>query len=139
MSRSHAGLALRNTSSQPTTEAAATQLASYVMTAPQLLTQLPKASRQQLTSAPVLKLIMAALQQFTLVTDQPLHDDSAAASCSITTGPSSHSINQPSLSAQGSREQAGVDGDWGSEAAMCALSNLAALLAGERVTKAAQV
>lgn len=120
---------------QSSAEAAAAQLACHVITAPQLLHQLPAAARKQLTSTAVLILITKALQQLTSAAHQPLTRKAASQSSKPLTVLSSSSNNLRQAEGQTTADVRLES----SEAAMLALGNLAALLCGERVSKADQV
>ena len=121
-------------------EAAAAQLASHVMTAPELVSQLPSAARKQMKTASTVKLIAAALTQ--LASDVQPNLTNHQGKPTISVAAASHSSSsQHDISGQKGvgKHACGKAMLEGSAAAMCALGNMAALLCADRVSKATQV
>ena len=119
---------------------AAAYFACHVITAPQLLAQLPAAAHKQLTQQPVLTSIMTALQR-TLSTGSNT-DTNPTGTCQK--GSSIRSEGKEGAAeclSKGISRDSGLSGIGldGPLDAMLALGNLAELLSGQRITKAIQV
>ncbi len=120
---------------------AAAHFACHVLTAPQLLRQLPAASRKLLTQQLTLTSLMSALQQISASNGSSKTRNGAAAPVK-----GSFRGSSPAFSGKSCLSGTNLQGDHlggirleGPLDALIALGNLAGLLAGERVTKAAQV
>ncbi len=120
--------------------AAAPHFACHVITAPQLLSQLPAAARKQLTSASTLIVIMTALQR-------PTSSQGNRSDPTSKTLPQKGKAVGPDRQDTGDCLQEGIQNvtqlrdiklDTALDAVL-ALGNLAGLLSGDRVTKATQV
>lgn len=125
---------------QTTSSIAAAHFACHVLTAPQLLRQLPAASRKLLTQQSTLKSLMSALQRISASNgSSKTSNGKAALDKGSSLGSSGRnckiSLSETDLKGTclgGVRLGGALD-------ALVALGNLAGLLAGERITKAAQV
>ena len=125
---------------QATASIAAAHFACHVLTAPQLLRQLPAASRKLLTQQSTLTSLMSALQQVSVSNDSSKTSNGKAVldrGSSLASSGRSCKISLSQTDLKGTL-LGGIklDGAWD---ALLALGNLAGLLAGERATKAAQV
>lgn len=127
-------------SSLPSQSTAAAQLACHVITAPQLLRQLPASARKQVTQLPVLNMVMTALH--CLASHSHETKDATSLTGDTQAGVKSVDKNQRAVFGMGLR------GNGSSffrvqlesrEAALVALGNLAGMLSGERVSKPTQV
>ena len=123
-----------------TAQAAAAQLASNVITAPQLLSQLPATARKQLTDPVVFTMVMTALH--CLASHQKYTHDTATprrvSEAEVQHDGRSHSVSS-STNLRGSGTalvRVRLDS---SQAALVALGNLAGMLSGERVSKPTRV
>ncbi len=125
---------------QATASIAAAHFACNVLTAPQLLRQLPAASRKLLMQQSTLTALMSALQQISALNGSSKTPNSKAAldrGSSLASSGRSCKVSLPGTDLKG-KHLGGIRLD-GALDALLALGNLAGLLAGERVTKAAQV
>ena len=137
-----AGREVSSSSSWPThwtaVEAAAAQLACAVITAPELLIQLPAAARKQLTDPGVLSMLMTALH--CLASHQHQTIDTATASsgseAKANNNGGEHSFSSGITLRQSALVRVQLDSR---EAALIALGNLAGMLCGEPVSKPTQV
>ncbi len=114
---------------------AAAHFACHVLTAPQLLRQLPAASCKLLTQQSTLTSLMSALQQISASNGSSKTPNGKSA---LDRGNSPASSGRSCKFSLSGTCLGGVQLD-GALDALIALGNLAGLLAGERVTKAAQV
>ncbi len=119
---------------------AAAHFACYVLTAPQLLRQLPAASCKLLTQQSTLMSLMSALQQISASNGSSRTPNGKASldrGNSLASSGRSWKVPLPGTVSKGNH-LGGIRLD-GALGALMALGNLAGLLAGERITKAAQV
>lgn len=133
---------LRGVTSDAKAEAsiAAAHFACHVLTAPQLLKQLPAASCKLLTQQSTLISLMAALQQISASNGSSKTPNGNAAldkGISLASGGRTCKFSLPGTDLKGTC-LGGIRLD-GALDALLALGNLAGLLAGERISKAAQV
>ncbi|DBB07131.1 TPA: hypothetical protein ACH3X1_011703 [Trebouxia sp. C0004] len=122
-----------------TASIAAAHFACHVLTAPQLLRQLPAASCKLLTQQSTLMSLMSALQQYSASNGSSKTPNGKAAldrGSSLASSGRSCKISLPGNDLKGNH-LGGIRLD-GAFDALMALGNLAGLLAGERITKAAQ-
>ncbi|DBA70054.1 TPA: hypothetical protein ACH3X2_012301 [Trebouxia sp. C0005] len=132
---------LRGVTSDAKAEAsiAAAHFACHVLTAPQLLKQLPAASCKLLTQQSTLISLMAALQQISASNGSSKTPNGNAAldkGISLASGGRTCKFSLPGTDLKGTC-LGGIRLD-GALDALLALGNLAGLLAGERISKAAQ-
>ena len=119
---------------------AAAHVACHVISAPQLLTQLPAAARKQLSQPGVLMTVMAAMQH--VASTEGRQAGAMGRDGGLMGNPGGRNGQDSVGSSEGRSKGGGQSGRIrleGPQDAVIALGNLAGLLAGERVMKASQV